>query len=89
MHFGKTFAAYEPVKEMGFKKVLVLTFKLAVEDAWKQDLKINFDFESWQFVSRGGLTYEQADKDKSIVCFASLQDFLGTYENGGIKAHNK
>lgn len=89
MRFGKTFAAYELAKEMGFRKVLVLTFKPAVEDAWEQDLKTHVDFEGWQFVSRGGLTYEQADKDKPIVCFGSFQDYLGTNENGGIKARNE
>lgn len=89
MRFGKTFAAYELAKEMGFRKVLVLTFKPAVEDAWEQDLKTHVDFEGWQFVSRGGLTYEQADNDKPIVCFGSFQDYLGTNENGGIKARNE
>lgn len=89
MRFGKTFAAYELAKEMGFRKVLVLTFKPAVEDAWEQDLKTHVDFEGWQFVSRGGLTYEQADKDKPIVCFGSFQDYLGTNDNGGIKARNE
>ena len=31
MRFGKTFATYELCKEMGFKRILVLTFKPAVE----------------------------------------------------------
>jgi hypothetical protein len=38
MRFGKTFASYQLAKKMGWKKVLVLTFKPAVEDAWKEDL---------------------------------------------------
>jgi hypothetical protein len=40
MRFGKTFASYQLAKKMGWKKVLVLTFKPAVEDAWKEDLLI-------------------------------------------------
>ena len=51
MRFGKTFAAYELAKKMGFKRVLVLTFKPAVESAWREDLVTHVDFEGWQFVS--------------------------------------
>lgn len=90
MRFGKTFAAYQLARRMGFKKVLVLTFKPAVEAAWEEDLKTHVDFEGWQFISRGGLTYEQADKSRPIVCFGSFQDYLGVNkETGGIKARNE
>lgn len=89
MRFGKTFAAYKLAKEMGAKRVLVLTFKPAVESAWGEDLKTHVDFEGWQFVSRGGLAYESCDKARPIVCFGSFQDYLGTNESGGIKARNE
>ena len=36
MRFGKTFATYELAKDMGMKRVLVLTFKPAVEAAWQE-----------------------------------------------------
>ena len=39
MRFGKTFAAYQLAKKMGWRKVLVLTFKPAVQSAWEEDLK--------------------------------------------------
>ena len=45
MRFGKTFATYELAKKMGFKRVLVLTFKPAVESAWAEDLATHVDFE--------------------------------------------
>ncbi len=51
MRFGKTFAAYQLAKKMGLKRVLVLTFKPAVESAWRDDLMTHVDFEGWQFVS--------------------------------------
>lgn len=51
MRFGKTFAAYQLAKKMGFKRVLVLTFKPAVESAWREDLLTHVDFEGWQFIS--------------------------------------
>lgn len=89
MRFGKTFAAYQLAKRMGFQKVLVLTFKPAVQSAWEEDLMTHVDFEGWQFISRDGLTYEQADHNRPIVCFGSFQDYLGTNENGGIKAKNE
>ena len=39
MRFGKTFAAYQLAKKLGATKVLVVTFKPAVEDAWQHDLE--------------------------------------------------
>ena len=89
MRFGKTFAAYELAKKMGFTKILVLTFKPAVQSAWQEDLETHVDFEGWQFLSRGGLSYDEADKSRPIVCFASFQDFLGKNKAGGIKLKNE
>lgn len=92
MRFGKTFASYQLAKKMGWKKVLVLTFKPAVEDAWKEDLVTHVDFEGWQFVSKNAsdLTEKDIDKAKPLVCFGSFQDYLGTNKNtGGIKAKNE
>lgn len=90
MRFGKTFAAYQLARQMGMKKILVLTFKPAVESAWEEDLTRHVDFEGWQFISRtSSLTYETADKDKPIVCFGSFQDYLGTEAGGVIKAKNE
>ncbi len=90
MRFGKTLAAYQLAKKQGWKKILVLTFKPAVQSAWEEDLKTHIDFEGWQFISRNGLTYEEADKNKPIVCFGSFQDFLGRNPStGGIKTKNE
>ena len=97
MRFGKTFATYQLAKRMRLKKILVLTFKPAVESAWDEDLASHVDFKGWQFVSRPkdprGPTldeqYAAADKSRPIVCFGSFQDFLGTNEAGGIKAQHE
>ena len=90
MRFGKTFAAYQLAKRMGWRKVLVLTFKPAVQNAWEEDLTRHVDFTSWQFIKPGGLTYEEADKQRPIVCFGSFQDYLGRNPStGGIKAKNE
>jgi hypothetical protein len=90
MRFGKTFAAYHLAKKMNLRKILIFTFKPAVQSAWQEDLLTHVDFEGWQFISRNSeLTYEAADKMRPIVCFGSFQDYLGTNENGGIKAKNE
>ncbi|GHV83545.1 type III restriction endonuclease [Spirochaetia bacterium] len=89
MRFGKTFAAYQLALKMGWKKVLVLTFKPTVQSAWEEDIKCHIDFEGWQIISRKGLTYEQCDKKKPIVCFGSFQDYLGKNSLGGIKNKNE
>ena len=90
MRFGKTFATYQLAKTMGWKKVLVMTFKPAVQNAWEEDLQNHVDFAGWQFISRNGtLLFEKADKTKPIVCFGSFQDYLGKNEAGGIKPRNE
>lgn len=91
MRFGKTFAAYQLAKRMGWKKVLVLTFKPAVQSAWEEDLRTHVDFTGWQFIKPGGpITWETADKNKPIVCFGSFQDYLGRNPStGGIKTKNE
>lgn len=90
MRFGKTFASYQLAKKMGWKKILVLTFKPAVETAWKEDLMNHVDFEGWQFFSRKSETeYKKLNKKRPIVCFGSFQDYLGRNSVGGIKAKNE
>ncbi len=91
MRFGKTFAAYQLAKKLGWKKLLVLTFKPAVQSAWEEDLRTHVDFAGWQFISPDSeLTFENADKNKPIVCFGSFQDYLGKNKStGGIKTKNE
>ena len=89
MRFGKTFAAYKLALEMKWKKILVLTFQPAVQSAWQEDLLTHVDFPDWQFISRDGLSFSEANKDKPLVCFGSFQDFLGKNSVGGIKPKNE
>jgi hypothetical protein len=89
MRFGKTFATYELARRMGWKKLLVLTFKPAVQHAWREDLERHRNYEGWQFITRGGLRYEDADKKRPIVCFGSFQDFLQRTSEGAIKPKNE
>ena len=88
MRFGKTFAAYHLAKRLGAKRILVLTFKPAVEDAWQTDLESHKDFTGWQYLSKSsGGDPTAADKKRPLVYFASFQDVLGRVE-GRIKAKN-
>ena len=94
MRFGKTFATYQLAKQKGWKKILILTFKPAVQNAWSEDLANHMDFAGWQFISRNtDLTFEQASTNKNkqnpLVCFGSFQDYLGKNDVGGIKAKNE
>ena len=54
MRFGKTFTSYQLAKKMGWKRILILTFKPAVQNAWEEDLNTHIDFEGWQFVCNRG-----------------------------------
>ena len=91
MRFGKTFAAYQLAKRMRWKRLLVMTFKPAVQSAWEEDLKTHVDFEGWQFVSsKNGLNPERIDWKRPVICFGSFQDFLGkNKQTGGIKTRNE
>ncbi len=90
MRFGKTFTTYHLAKQLGAKRVLVLTFKPAVEDAWQTDLESHVAFAGWQYLSR------HSDRDpteikprKPVVYFGSFQDLLGRDTAGNIKTKNE
>ena len=83
MRFGKTFASYQLAKTLGAKKVLVVTFKPAVEDAWQTDLESHVDFDGWQYLSKAnGGDPTKADKKRPLVYFGSFQDLLGRDKDG-------
>lgn len=84
MRFGKTFTAYQLAKSMGWKRVLILTYKPAVQDAWRTDLMSHVDFEGWQFLGRGQ-SFDEIDESRPLAWFASFQDILGRSKSGGIK----
>ena len=94
MRFGKTFTTYQLAKTLQAKRVLVLTFKPAVEDAWQTDLENHVDFDGWQYLSRStsnelGGDPTQIDHAKPVVYFGSFQDLLGRDAAGNIKPRNE
>jgi hypothetical protein len=89
MRFGKTFTTYQLAKKLGAKRVLVVTFKPAVEDAWQTDLESHVDFDGWQYLSRNFESDPtKVSTRKPLVYFGSFQDLLGRDEAGNIKSKN-
>ncbi len=79
MRFGKTYTTYQLVKEMGWKNILVLTYKPAVQNSWEEDIHNHIDFDGWIFknpkeISSEKLTINDFNKDVPVICFASFQD---------------
>ena len=90
MRFGKTFAAYQLAKRMKAKRVLVLTFKPAVEDSWRDDLLRHRDFEGWRYYSnRMDERFPSLSSPNPLVVFGSFQDYLGRDRYGNIKPKNE
>jgi hypothetical protein len=90
MRFGKTFTTYQLAKKLGAKRVLVVTFKPAVEDAWQTDLESHVDFDGWQYLSKSsGGDPTQIGRNQPVVYFGSFQDLLGRDKAGNIKTRNE
>ena len=90
MRFGKTFTAYQLAKRLAAKRVLVVTFKPAIEDAWESDLRSHVDFDGWQYLSRAtGGDPETVDPDLPLVFFGSFQDLMGRDKAGNFKPKHK
>jgi hypothetical protein len=90
MRFGKTFAAYQLAKKLGARRVLVVTFKPAVADAWQSDLDAHTDFDGWQYLCRtSGKDPRKMPAKTPVVYFGSFQDLLGRDGAGNIKPKNE
>lgn len=91
MRFGKTFTSYQLARRLNAKRVLVVTFKPAVEDAWEADLKSHQDFNGWRYLSaQAGGTPADVPDAVPLVYFGSFQDLLGRDRTtGNIKAKNE
>lgn len=103
MRYGKTVTAYELIKREGFKRVIVITHRPAVEDSWDTDHDLMFAGMDHRFIdkSREALDgYDTAIDSKNdkvlaelvegevpFVYFASIQDLRGSKKAGG--KHNK
>lgn len=92
MRFGKTFTTYQLAKKIEAQRILVVTFKPAVEDAWMTDLQNHIDFKDWKYFSNNSeyQSPESNDNKSPFVYFGSFQDLLGKdKKTGSIKSKNE
>lgn len=92
MRFGKTLAAYEVVRLLGYEKTLIYTHRPVVLKGWREDFyKIFTDEKSpWifgnkpnQVINSGVELKDLLASGKKFVYFASLQDLRGSKSVGG------
>lgn len=78
MRFGKTFTSYQIIKTLELKKVLVITYKPAVDASWREDLETHVDFDGWKYLSAKnfGSNNPITLENKGVeILFTSFQDF--------------
>lgn len=87
MRFGKTLTALEVVKEMGFKKTIIITHRPVVDDGWFEDFQKIFyeDNTTYRYGSKNnGENIDNLLKGNDpFVYFASIQDLRGSSAVGG------
>lgn len=91
MRFGKTLCALQVVKEMNFKRTLILTHRPVVNDGWFKDFgEIFIDREDFfQYGSKDkGYRFDFLERNAKkgqgrYVYFASIQDLRGSEKVGG------
>jgi len=86
MRFGKTLSALEVVKQMGFKKTIIVTHRPVVNKGWFEDFnKIFYDRNDYSYSSKteGRKLEEILKTNDSFVYFASMQDLRGASQVGG------
>lgn len=88
MRFGKTIAALEVVRRMGFRKTIIMTHRPVVDDGWFEDFNMVFQgTKSYKYGSKSsshGSSIEELEKERvNYVYFASIQDLRGSSQVGG------
>lgn len=88
MRFGKTLSALQVVKDMGFKKTIIMTHRPVVDDGWFEDFeKIFYDTKTYKYGSKssthGDSLNQLENEGVNYVYFASIQDLRGSSAVGG------
>ena len=90
MRFGKTLSALQMVKDMDFKRTLILTHRPVVDSGWFEDFgKIFYDRNNFAYGSKNnGESHESLERRAKVeglhyVYFASMQDLRGSELVGG------
>ena len=90
MRFGKTLSALQVVKEMDFRRTLILTHRPVVDSGWFEDFgKIFYDHQDFAYGSKNkGESHDNLERRAKAdgvhyVYFASMQDLRGSELVGG------
>lgn len=90
MRFGKTLSALQVVKDMDFRRTLILTHRPVVDSGWFEDFgKIFYDRSDFAYGSKNnGNSHENLERRTRAdglhyVYFASMQDLRGSELVGG------
>lgn len=86
MRFGKTLSTLQVVREMKFKRSIIVTHRPVVDAGWFEDFdKIFWDMPEYRYGSRNnGESLESLlSLPGNMVYFASIQDLRGSSEVGG------
>lgn len=76
MRFGKTLTTLQLIKEMEYKRVLIMTHRPVVADSWFEDFaKMNMSAAGYQYgsVDKGELLKTLKTADNPFIYFASIQ----------------
>lgn len=76
MRFGKTLTTLQLIKDLGFKKVLLMTHRPVVKDSWFEDFsKMKMSEAGYRYgsVDKGETLEELKSKDTPFIYFASIQ----------------
>ena len=90
MRFGKTLSALQVVKDIDFRRTLILTHRPVVDSGWFEDFgKIFYDRNNFAYGSKNnGESHESLERRAKAdglhyVYFASMQDLRGSELVGG------
>lgn len=86
MRFGKTLSALQVIKEMNFKKSIIITHRPVVDYGWYEDFtKIFNGIDDYIYGSKNsGYSVEELNASgKKFVYFASMQDLRESKKVGG------
>ena len=76
MRYGKCFASLELCRNLGYKRILLLTHKPQVTDSWIEDTCKHVNYDGWQALqARDPATQEDvATNPKTVIVYESFQE---------------
>lgn len=87
MRFGKTITALQLIKELQFKRTIIITHRPDVDKGWFEDFaKVFYELDteySYGSKNNGRSIEDLLKSGKPFVYFASIQDLRGSVEVGG------